>query len=395
MNQHRKIGTGRKIGALSALGAGATLLAGCDVAPPDNGFFNLLRFGWPQGVTPEAQSMGNFWVWTWVAAWIVGIIVWGLLFFSMFKFTAKKAEKAGEDEFPRQTAYNVPLELSLTFLPILIVMGLFFFTVQTQDEVTSLDKDPEVTIDVTGFQWNWKFGYGEISSDLMGGGGDYDGRIENPSPEQQFTREHGTQELTDEDGNVTGTQADYPIHGQSASDYSYLRFDEIETLGTTEEIPVLVLPADTPIEFDLASRDVIHSFWVPEFLFKRDVFPHPEANKSQRVFQIEEINSDLLANRGVNNPSDEVNNALVGRCAEMCGTYHAMMNFEVRVVSREDFSQYIQFRMDNPEATNAQALAEIGEPPYAVSTSPFNSSRTETRDMGDRGANTVDLNAQN
>ncbi len=386
----KEYGAARKLGVLGVLAGSGALLAGCDVNPPDNKFFELLRFGWPYGVTPEAQAMGNFWVWIWVAAWIIGFIVWALLFFSMSAFSAKKAQKKGEGEFPRQTAYNVPLELVLTIIPILIVMSIFFFTVQTQDEVTALDKDPEVTVDVTGFQWNWKFGYGQISADLMGeeyiGLKDESGR----DREQFFTAEEGHEQIGNELPQGA-TQNDFPIHGRSKEDLSYLRFNEIETLGTTEEIPVLVLPADTAIEFNLASADVIHSFWVPEFLFKRDVFPHPEANKVNRLFQIEAIEQEKIDNRRVHNPSDEVSNAFVGRCAEMCGTYHAMMNFEIRVVSRDNFVEYINFRRENPGASNAEALEHIGEPAFAVSTSPFNSGRTDTRDED----NTVDLNAQN
>ena len=73
VNQRREYGAARKLGLLGVLAGSATLLAGCDVTPPDNGFFKLLRFGWPMGVTPEAQAMGNFWVCVWVAAWIIGI----------------------------------------------------------------------------------------------------------------------------------------------------------------------------------------------------------------------------------------------------------------------------------------------------------------------------------
>lgn len=384
MKQRREYGAARKLGMLGVLAGSATLLAGCDVAPPENSFFKLLRFGWPMGVTPEAEAMGNFWVWTWVAAWIIGIIVWGITVYSMVGFSAKRAKKAGKGEFPRQTAYNVPLELVLTILPILIVMSLFFFTVQTQDKVTAMDKDPEVVVDVTAFQWNWKFGYANVSADLMGGQ-EYEGRADQVEPEQFFTGEGHGEEGPD--------QAEFPVHGQSKSDVSYLHFNEVETLGTTDEVPVLVVPYDTAIEFDLASADVVHSFWVPEFLFKRDAFPHPEANKSNRRFQIAEISSDKIESRPVENPRDVESNAFVGRCAEMCGTYHAMMNFEVRAVSREAFAQYMRFRLDNPQATNAEALEAIGEKPFAVSTSPFNSGRLDTRDVTDRDANTVDLNS--
>ena len=125
------------------------------------------------------------------------------------------------------------------------------------------------------------------------------------------------------------------IRGENPEDRSYLNFDKVETLGTSSEIPVLVLPAGKRIEFQIASADVVHSFWVPEFLFKRDVMPDPQANHTENVFQISEIQL----------PDGKSSSAFVGRCAEMCGTYHSMMNFEVRVVSPDDFKAYLQQRV--------------------------------------------------
>lgn len=351
MEQQNKRGLKRKALLGGVLGLGGLAMAGCEVAPPGGVLGDFLRMGWPDGITPEAIAMGNFWSWVWVAAWIIGIIMWVLFLVAIFSWSAKKAEKRGAGEFPKQLQYNVPVELVLTIVPIFIVMVLFFFTVQTQDKVTALDKNPEVTVDVTAYQWNWKFGYSEIDGALAPGGNDYQGTDE----ERQAAAE----------ASKVDPSGDNPIHGKSKSDMSYLEFNQIETLGSTDEIPVLVLPSQTPIEFNLASADVAHSFWVPEFLFKRDAYAHPEANKSQRIFQIEEIMEE---------------GAFVGRCAEMCGTYHAMMNFELRVVDRDKFADYIEFRDANPEATNAQALEHIGEAPYATSTSPFVSDRTASRD---------------
>ena len=97
---------------------------------------------------------------------------------------------------------------------------------------------------------------------------------------------------------------------------------------------------------------------MPEFLFKRDVMPDPEANHSDNIFQITEINKT---------------GAFVGRCAEMCGTYHSMMNFEVRVVEPNDFKAYLQQRMAGK--TNAEALQAIDQPPTAVTTHPFDTRR--------------------
>lgn len=370
MEQRKVHGLTRRLGLAGVLGVSGLALAGCTVTPPDNKFFEILRMGWPMGITPESKEMGNFWVWVWVAAWIIGIIMWGLMFFVMARFSDKARTKRGDhEEFPRQTGYNVPLELVLTCIPILIVLTLFFFNVQTQDRATALDKDPKVTVDVTGFQWNWKFGYSNVDGELMGGQ-DYVGKDEEAQQRAEDSRYEGLGG-TDEHGHeVVG-----PIHGKSKDDYSYLNFNQIETVGTTEEVPVLVLPTNTPIEFNLASADVSHAFWVPEFLFKRDVYNHPEQNQQERRFQIEEI-------------SDE--GAFVGRCAEMCGTYHAMMNFEVRTVSPEKFADYIRFREANPEAPNSEALEAIGEEPYSISTHPFQSDRTGTRTPGE---NHTDRNA--
>jgi cytochrome c oxidase subunit 2 len=123
---------------------------------------------------------------------------------------------------------------------------------------------------------------------------------------------------------------------------------------------VLVLPTGKRVEFQIASADVVHSFWVPEFLFKRDVMPYPQANHSQNVFQVSEINKT---------------GAFVGRCAEMCGTYHSMMNFEVRVVAPNDFKAYLQQRIAGK--TNAEALQAINQSPVAVTTHPFDARRGE------------------
>ena len=76
---------------------------------------------------------------------------------------------------------------------------------------------------------------------------------------------------------------------------------------------------DDPVRGD--QPDVIHSFWVPELLFKRDVFPGNVRN----VFEV----------------TIDKTGAYVGRCAELCGTYHSIMNFELRAVSPENYEQFI------------------------------------------------------
>ncbi|WP_081986140.1 cytochrome c oxidase subunit II [Nocardia seriolae] len=330
----------RRAGLAVSLGMTAMLVSGCSI---DNVW---LRFGWPSGITPQATKMRELWTWSVLAALAMGVLVWGLTF-GTIAFHRKKADSP---EFPRQTGYNVPLELSYTAIPFVIIAVLFYFTVVVQNYVHEKVADPDVTVDVTAFQWNWKFGYQKVD---MKDGYVYDG-VDHERQDMNKDIQERYKEATKDGHPQPG-----PNNGLPANDISYLHYDKVETVGTSNEVPVLVLPSGKNIEFQLAAADVIHSFWVPEFLFKRDVMPNPKQNNSDNVFQITKI---------------EKEGAFVGRCAEMCGTFHSMMNFEIRVVSPEKFKQYMDARVKDHK-TNAEALASIGESPVATSTKPFNTDR--------------------
>jgi len=254
--------------------------------------------------------MRTLWTWACVAALVVGAITWGVMFWAMI-FHRKRA---GDDDVPpRQTQYNLPIEIVFTVVPTIIVAVLFAFTVQVQTNINDLDDNPDLRVDITAFQWNWQFAYPDTST-------------------------------------PTGAP--------------------VTTIGTADTIPLLVLPTDRVIQFTQHSNDVIHSFFLPEFLFKRDVFPMPEKNDQQNVWRIERIDRE---------------GAFVGRCAELCGAYHAMMNFEVRAISPDLFDRYLQLRTQTNAATGApytagEALQALncGQwcAPEAISTYPFKTNRT-------------------
>jgi cytochrome c oxidase subunit 2 len=328
----------RRVALTVVLGGTAVLLSGCSWA-------EALGLGWPEGITPEAHLNRGLWVGSLIASLVVGVIVWGLIFWA----SAFHRHKKGDTELPRQFGYNMPLELVLTVVPFLIISVLFYFTVVVQEKVLHKDPNPEVVIDVTAFQWNWKFGYQKIN--FTDGTLTYDG-TDNERKAAMVSKPEGVDKHGQE---VVGA-----VRGLNPQDRRYLNFDKVETLGSSTEIPILVLPTGKRIEFQIASADVVHSFWVPEFLFKRDVMPYPEANHSDNIFQVTEINKT---------------GAFVGRCAEMCGTYHSMMNFEVRVVEPNDFKAYLQQRIAGK--TNAEALQAINQPPTAVTTHPFDTRRGE------------------
>ena len=280
------------------------LTTGCSVQ-------EVLRFGWPEGVTPQATAMRELWTWSAVAALVVGVITWGAMFWAI-AFHRKR--KGDDDTPPRQTQYNLPIEIVFTVIPTIIVAVLFGFTVNVQNYVDIDGPEPDVRVDVTAFQWNWRFDYPDATAP---------------------------------DGTPVSTQ------------------------GSSETIPLLVLPTDRRIEFTQRSNDVIHSFFVPEFLFKRDVFPMPEVNDQDNVWQIDSIDRE---------------GAFVGRCAELCGSYHAMMNFEVRALSPALYDRWLALRGQSNPATGApytagEALAELGCgqlcTPEAYTTYPFATDRTQ------------------
>jgi cytochrome c oxidase subunit 2 len=280
-----------KLAKVAGLGLlGVLTLTGCDLTDVGGGW---LSWGWPQGITDEARRMHELWIGSTIAALLVGIAVWLLIAYAAIRYRKRKGSDA---ELPRQTAYNLPLEVVYTIIPFVIIAVLFFFTVSTQNRVLQRSNDPDVTVAVNAFKWNWQFVYPDT---------------------------------TDANGGVP-----------------------VSTVGSSTEIPILVVPTGQTIRFEVASADVIHSFWVPEFLFKLDVIPGNE-NGRDNVFQV------TVRQQG----------AYVGRCAELCGTYHAFMNFEVRSVSPADFNAYLSARERG--LSTFDALQSIGQPGAATSTQPL------------------------
>ncbi len=273
----------------------ALVMTGCSTG-------EFFRFGWPEGITDEAEKMRELWTGSVIAALVVGVIVWGLIFWAV-AFHRKK-----NDEIPRQFKENLPLEIIYTIIPVVMILVLFYYTVVTQNFVTDKSDEPDVTVQVHAFKWNWEFEYADTN-------------------------------------------------GADSS-------QTVSTVGSSTEIPILVLPVDQVIRFEVYSTDVIHSFWIPEFAFKLDVIPGNE-NGRDNVFQT------TIREEG----------SYVGRCAELCGSYHAYMNFELRSVSQEDYESYIDARESG--MTTAEALEEIGQNPESTTTRPMDTDREQAVGAGD------------
>jgi cytochrome c oxidase subunit 2 len=167
-----------------------------------------------------------------------------------------------------------------TVVPFVIIAVLFFYTAVDENYVNDSKPNPDLQVDIVGFQWNWQF--------------------------------------------------QYPDAG-------------VQTTGSLRQPATLYLPVDKRIRFVETSPDVIHSWFVPEFMFKRDVIPG-RANAFEVTVRKE--------------------GTYIGRCAEFCGEKHSRMNFYVKVVSQTEFDDYI----DKLKASGDEAA--IGEDGRAIPTGP-------------------------
>jgi cytochrome c oxidase subunit II len=239
-------------------------------------------------VTVAGQATLNLYLLTFVIAVVVFIIVEGLLLFITLRFR----RKTGDDELPKQTHGSSPLEILWTIVPAITVTALFIAAFITLNQQEAQAANPDLTIDVTGFQWQWTFDYEEQGIKLTGSG---------------------------RDG------------------------------------PVMAMPINETVHIRLHSSDVIHSFYVPQFLYKLDVVPG-------RTNQFDVV---------VQQPG-----TFAGQCAEFCGMGHADMHFSVQAMTASDFSNWVSQEQQLASAQPSQAAPPPGAQSVQVSavsiTSGFN-----------------------
>jgi len=217
---------------------------------------DIPRFAMPTPITAEGHRMLSLWQGSWIAALFVGCLVWGLIIWCIVAYRQR-----GEAT-PPQLAFNLPIEILYTIVPVIFVAVLFYFTARDETAIDRLSPNPDVTVEVVGFQWDWQFNYLTSADD----------------------------KTATTEAEITGDNA----HGSPA---------------------MLELPAGESVRFKLVSPDVIHAFWIPAFLFKRDVIPG-------RTNEFE-----------VHIDADKAGNTYIGRCTEFCGLNHDQMIFHVKVVS--------------------------------------------------------------
>ena len=236
----------------------AVVLAGCT---------QQSMLGWlptERGLTNQVDRVIDLWVVSWVVLLIVGVVTWILIIWAAVVYRRRK----GQTGLPVQLRYNMPIETFYTVVPLILVLGFFAFTARDQVAIEAPLADPDVSIEVYGKRWAWDFNY--LSENVYSAG---------------------------------------------------IQAQEIPGGGIDNALlPKLYLPVNKSVEIKIESRDVIHSFWVIDFLYKKDMIP-ARTNYWYFVPQQEGV--------------------FRGKCAELCGEYHSLMLFEVHVVSEAEYARQI------------------------------------------------------
>ncbi|MFT3798805.1 cytochrome c oxidase subunit II [Microbacterium sp.] len=222
--------------------------------------------------TNHTERVSALWVNSWIVLLIVGVITWGLMGWAAIAYRRRR----GQSGLPVQLRYNMPIEIFYTIIPLILVVGFFALTARDQTILETQYDDPDVCVTAIAKQWAWDFQYNDDAKDCAAG--------------EDAVWSMGVQAQTDEQGNITN------------------------------DLPVLVLPVNQEVKIKLTSRDVIHSFWIIDFLYKKDMYIGHDNYWSFTPTRTGEYD---------------------GKCAELCGDYHSMMLFKVKVVEPAEYEAYL------------------------------------------------------
>jgi cytochrome c oxidase subunit 2 len=241
----------------------------------------------PIAVTTQGAAIRDLYTIVFLVAVAIFFVVEGLILWSVIRYH----RKPGDDALPAQIHGNNIAEAIWTIVPTLIVAFLFVISWQTLNVVNASSPAPETRISVRAGQFQWSFDY------------------------------------LAEDGTILYTQ-----------------------LAPTGPDGGLNVPTGRNIQLLLTSPDVIHSFYVPQFLFKRDVIP---GRTNTFEFDLDD---------------NQAGQTFRGQCAELCGTGHSIMLFDVHAMTGTDFDAWLAAQVAGPSAAPDASASPAASP--ASSTAP-------------------------
>ena len=296
----------------------------------------------PEAVSEQGDSIRTLYFIVFAIGVIVFIIVEAMILWVVFRYKRKS-----DDELPTQVGHNTTAEVLWTGIPTVIVVILFFVSFFVlQDIQAAADPDEEVTIvDVQGRQWAWAFNYAvplgtELSESMSEDLAETDIHLDDPSLVVPFMTlkmgvEHmrvvaRTGDVVTVERAVNGTVA---IRHSAGSEIMRV-FNGTDTvaegrLQAADNTPIVTVPVGQMIRFNIASADVLHAFYTPQFLTKLDAVPGRVQTLWVRITDTGDFQS---------------------QCAEFCGRDHARMIYTVRALPMADYEAWFEDKAgDAPE----------------------------------------------
>lgn len=225
----------------------------------------------PAPATDQAREISSLYDIVFAIAVAIFVAVEGLIVWSIIRYRRKPTDT----DLPPQTHGNNFVEVLWTLIPTVIVLYLFVISWQTLNNVEAVSENPDVRVHAIAGQFQWQFEY------------------------------------LDANGDVLATQS-VPVADQGGG---------------------MAVPVGRTVYVTLDSPDVIHAWYVPRFLFKRDVVP---GQTNHFEFTLD--------------PS-EAGQTYRGQCAELCGTGHRVMLFDVLALSQADFDAWLAALIEKSNAT--------------------------------------------
>ena len=231
-----------------------------------------------EGATPISQEIYNLHMVTLWVVTIIGILVFGVMFWSIFHHRKSKGVKAAK------FSHSTTVEIIWTIIPTVIIISL---AIPATKLLIKMDDTSEaaITIKATGSQWKWKYDY----LDGVGEGLTFYSNLDKDSKEV--------------------SQRDSGLDPMESENY-LLDVDE-----------PIVLPINTKIRVLTTAQDVIHAWWVPDLGWKRDAIPGF-------------INDNWAV---IEKPG-----TYRGQCAELCGAGHGYMPIVVKAVSMDKYTEWVE-----------------------------------------------------
>ncbi len=288
----------------------------------------------PEAVTEQGDSIRALYFVVLAIGVVVFVIVEAMILWVVFRYKRKS-----DDELPTQVAHNTTAEVLWTGIPLVIVVVLFFVSFFVlQDIQAAADQDEDVTIvDVQGRQWAWAFNYAvplgtELAESISNNPDDTEIHLEDPSLVVPFMTiklgiEHmrvvaRTGDVVTVDRAVNGT---VPIRHAAGSQVMRV-FNGTDTvaegrLQAADNTPIVTVPTGQMIRFNIASADVLHAFYTPQFLTKLDAVP----GRVQTLWVRITDSGDFMS-----------------QCAEFCGRDHARMIYTVRALPQGEYDAWFE-----------------------------------------------------